>query len=95
MNGGEFFGAELIEVVASDRVEGGALFDDIGKAVAVCNEHTALDPICEPDEGRKLVPPERWSARAKLDLICVVLAKRRLKNAVHAHIANGQGKLLS
>ena len=88
-NDGKVLRFEFVEIVAGDRVETGALLDNLCKAVAVREQHPLFNAIRQSNECGKFVPSQRRTARAELSLISVVFAELRFKDPIHAFIANG------
>src|SRR5438132_644585 len=86
---------EFVEIVASDRIEAGAFLNNVGKTVAVRDEHPLVNPVREPDEGGKLIPCQRRAVRAEFRLVGVVLAELRFKDSVHTFIDKGQSQPLA
>jgi hypothetical protein len=62
--------------------------DHLGKKYIVVIWGTP-NPIRKADERGKFVPCQRRPARPELNLISVVFAELRFKDAIHAFIANG------
>src|SRR5437870_799019 len=88
-NDGKVLRFEFVEIVASDRIETRALLNQVCKAVAVRDQHALFNAVREPNERGELVPSPRRTARAEFCLVCVVFAKLRFKDAIHAFITNG------